>query len=91
MNESTILYPSDHCKSVVVYLFVYLLLFLGQTKAVASANSSLKWMDLPKLWKRRGTPSRSVGLDAFPVPEQVVLDTHEIIAHHRTATNPMDK
>ena len=65
-----------------------------QTKSIATGNSSLKWTDLPKLWKRRGTPttpSKKVGLDAYPVPEQIVLEVQEIIAHHSMATNPMDR
>ena len=62
-----------------------------QTKLVAAGNSSLKWSDMSKLWRRRATPSKGVGLEAFPVPEQLVLDAQEMIAHHHTSARPLDK
>lgn len=58
---------------------------------MASGNSSLKWTELPKLWKRRAAPTRSTGLEAFPVPDQIVLDAQEIIAHHHTSVRPLEK
>ena len=64
---------------------------LSQTKSVASGSSSLKWTDLPKLWKRRGMPGGQGSLDAFPVPDQIVLDVQEIVAHHITSVRPLDK
>ena len=64
---------------------------LLQTKSVASGNSSLKWTDVPRLWKKRGTPSRTVDLDVIPVPDQLVMDAQELMSHHCSSIKPMSK
>lgn len=53
-------------------------------------SSSLKWMSLPRLWKKR--PQASAGdLQAIPVPDQLILDAQEIIAHHNNSTRPLTR
>lgn len=76
---------------LVVYVLVIISISSFQTKSVASGNSSVKWADLPKLWKRRAAPTRATGLEAFPVPDQIVLDAQEIIAHHHTSVRPLER
>ena len=72
-------------------IYDYNIVLFNQTRSIASGNSSLKWTDLSKLWKRRATPSRGAGLEAFPVPDQIVLDAQEIIAHHHTSIRPLKR
>jgi len=50
-------------------------------------GGSLKWANLPRLWKKRSQTNGE--LETLPVPDQVVLDAQEIIAHHTNSTRPM--
>ena len=66
-------------------------MFLSAPQDIRSVqSSSLKWMSLPRLWKRR--PQASAGdLQAIPVPDQLILDAQEIIAYHGNSTRPLSR
>ena len=47
-------------------------------------------MHLPRLWKKR--PQATAGdLQAIPVPDQLILDAQEIVAHHGNSTRPLSR
>ena len=52
-------------------------------------SSSLKWTSLPRLWKKRPQPSDN--LQSVPVPDQLILDAQELIAHHENSTRPLSR
>lgn len=54
-------------------------------------SSSLKWVGLPRLWKKRPQPGSGEGLERLSIPDQLVLDAQEIIAHHGNTTRPLAK
>ncbi|XP_064406815.1 ankyrin repeat and fibronectin type-III domain-containing protein 1-like isoform X2 [Halichondria panicea] len=51
-------------------------------------SSSFKWMSLPRLRKRK---AQAQELDALPVPDQLVLEAHEITDYHMNSTRKLDK
>ena len=52
-------------------------------------TGSLKWVSLPRLWKKHSHPDG--GLETLAVPDQVVLDAQEIIAHHTNSTRMLSR
>jgi hypothetical protein len=67
----------------VVFVIVQ---YVKDTRSVQS--SSLRWASLPRLWRKRPQAS---DLQAVPVPDQLILDAQEIIAHHGNSTRPLSR
>lgn len=51
-------------------------------------SSSFKWSSLPRLRKKRAQVGE---LDTLPVPDQLVLEAHEISDYHSNSTRKLDK
>lgn len=89
MQDLGLLHPVPYKDKHGAIVFV-IVQYLREAKPPQMGTTSLKWSNLPRLWKRR-SPLTSGDLDTLPVPDQIIIDAQEIIAYHTNSTRKLSK
>lgn len=87
MQDLGLLHPVPFKDSHGAVVFV-IVQYVKEAKNIQS-GISLKWLNLPRLWKKKTQP---VGeLETLPVPDQIVFEAQEIIAYHKNSFRPLSR